>query len=82
MTVDHRKGNAADMFDTEEGEFPRENGEHQNNGVGIEMGPDRIADKHPDEVDDIPGKSRCISPFYGITSLLFFVLRVPRFIAC
>lgn len=54
----HKKGEAADLSETEEGEFPRENGDHQSNGTGVGMGSDRAADRHPDVLDDLPSKSR------------------------
>ncbi|KAK6158811.1 hypothetical protein DH2020_006125 [Rehmannia glutinosa] len=57
-TVNHRKGEATDMSEREEGEFPRENGDHQSNGIGLEMESDQSADRHPDLVDDHPSKSR------------------------
>lgn len=46
------------MSEREEGEFPRENGDHQSNGTGVGMGSDRAADRHPDVLDDLPSKSR------------------------
>ncbi|KAL2548298.1 peptidyl-prolyl cis-trans isomerase CYP95 [Forsythia ovata] len=57
-TVHHRKGEVADMFEREEGEFPRENGEHRINGIEGETRSDKSADRHPDVVDDHPSKSR------------------------
>ncbi|KAK6158809.1 hypothetical protein DH2020_006123 [Rehmannia glutinosa] len=36
----------------------RENGDHQSNGIGLEMESDQSADRHPDLVDDHPSKSR------------------------
>lgn len=58
--INHKKGEAADMSDKEEGEFPRENGDHQSNGTGVGIGSDRAADRHPDVLDDLPSKSRSI----------------------
>lgn len=62
------------MSEREEGEFPRENGDHQGNGVQLEMESDQSADRHP-LVDDHPSKSRsqsfvsnfllCLSPGSG-----------------
>ncbi|KAL6547602.1 hypothetical protein OROHE_009307 [Orobanche hederae] len=56
--VGHKKGEAVDMSEKEEGEFARGNAEHQNNNVGMGMDFDRSADRHPDIVDDLPTKSR------------------------
>ncbi|KAL3633440.1 hypothetical protein CASFOL_022202 [Castilleja foliolosa] len=54
----HKKGEVADMSEREEGEFARENGDHQNNNIGVRMDFDRSADKRPDVVDDTASKSR------------------------
>ncbi|KAL6536271.1 hypothetical protein OROGR_012843 [Orobanche gracilis] len=58
--VGHKRGNAVDMSE-EEGEFARENAEHQNHDVGMGMDPNRSADRHPDVVDDLPTKYRSAS---------------------
>lgn len=49
------------MSEKEEGEFPRENGDHQSNGTGVGIESDRSADRHPDVLDDLPSKSRSLS---------------------
>ncbi|KAK6158803.1 hypothetical protein DH2020_006117 [Rehmannia glutinosa] len=70
-TVNHRKGEATDMSEREEGEFPRENGDHQSNGIGLEMESDQSADRHPDLVDDHPSKSRFV--LLSFKFLFFYV---------
>ncbi|XP_052209505.1 peptidyl-prolyl cis-trans isomerase CYP95-like isoform X2 [Diospyros lotus] len=58
-----QKGEATDILEREEGEYPKENGEWQSNGVEAETKSNRSPDS-PDIVDDHPGKSRSrsISP--------------------
>ncbi|KAK6782530.1 hypothetical protein RDI58_020326 [Solanum bulbocastanum] len=59
----HRK-EATDIFEGEEVEFPKENGERQSNNTKMEIRSDKPVDRQPDVVDDHPGKSRSrsISP--------------------
>ncbi|KAL0312088.1 UNVERIFIED_CONTAM: Peptidyl-prolyl cis-trans isomerase CYP95 [Sesamum radiatum] len=51
-------GEAVDVSEREEGEFPTENGDHQSNGVGLGIGSDHRADRQPDLVEDRRSKSR------------------------
>ncbi|KAL0297328.1 UNVERIFIED_CONTAM: Peptidyl-prolyl cis-trans isomerase CYP95 [Sesamum radiatum] len=54
----HKKGDAANVSEREEGEFPRENGNHRkSNGIEVGTESDRSADRDPDVVD-VPSKSR------------------------
>lgn len=63
----HKKGDAADVSEREEGEFPRENGNHRrSNGIEAGTESDRSADRHPDVVDDAPSKSRSVFPFIHV----------------
>ncbi|CAL5429094.1 unnamed protein product [Camellia sinensis] len=56
-SIPHKKGEATDMHEREEGEYPKENGGQRSNGIEVENKSDRSADR-PDVVDDHPGKSR------------------------
>ncbi|WMV42646.1 hypothetical protein MTR67_036031 [Solanum verrucosum] len=60
----HHKKEATDIFEGEEVEFPKENGERQSNNTKMEIRSDKPVDRQPDVVDDHPGKSRSrsISP--------------------
>ncbi|KAL6524175.1 hypothetical protein OROMI_031270 [Orobanche minor] len=57
-TVNHKKGAAADTSESEEGEFPKENGNHKSNGIGPLMESYQNPDREPDPVDNRPSKSR------------------------
>ncbi|CAK9176301.1 unnamed protein product [Ilex paraguariensis] len=57
-STQHKKGEVRDILDREEGEFPKENGEHLSNGINLQNGSDKSTDRQPDVVDDHPGKSR------------------------
>uniref|UniRef100_A0A3Q7HNV6 PPIase cyclophilin-type domain-containing protein n=1 Tax=Solanum lycopersicum TaxID=4081 RepID=A0A3Q7HNV6_SOLLC len=54
----HHKKEATDIFEGEEVEFPKENGERQSNNTKMEIRSDKPVDRQPDVVDDHPGKSR------------------------
>ena len=41
-----------------EEEFPKQNGQHCNNGVRADFRSDRLEERQPDVVDDYPSKSR------------------------
>ncbi|THG15718.1 hypothetical protein TEA_019765 [Camellia sinensis var. sinensis] len=56
-SIPHKKGEATDMHEREEGEYPKENGGQRSNGIEVENKSDRSADR-PDVMDDHPGKSR------------------------
>ncbi|KAA8525377.1 hypothetical protein F0562_007205 [Nyssa sinensis] len=62
-SIHHKNGEATDMLEREEGEYPKENGGRQSNGMEEETKSVKSADR-PDVVDDHPGKSRSrsISP--------------------
>ncbi|KAK3023892.1 hypothetical protein RJ639_044514 [Escallonia herrerae] len=53
-----KKGEVSDMLEREEGEYPKENGEPQSNGIEVDNRSEKSADRQPDIVDDHPGKSR------------------------
>ncbi|KAK2993767.1 hypothetical protein RJ640_025074 [Escallonia rubra] len=53
-----KKGEVSDMLEREEGEYPKENGEPQSNGIEVDNRSEKSADRQPDVVDDHPGKSR------------------------
>lgn len=59
----HHKKEAADIFEGEEVEFPKENGARQSNNIKVENRSDKTVDRQPDVVDDHPGKSRFILHF-------------------
>ncbi|KAL2489963.1 peptidyl-prolyl cis-trans isomerase CYP95-like [Forsythia ovata] len=54
----HKIREVAVISEREEGEFPRENGERQINGVKVEMGPDKSSNRLTHVVEEIPRKSR------------------------
>ncbi|CAK9162439.1 unnamed protein product [Ilex paraguariensis] len=54
----YKNREASVMLEREEGEFSKENGEHQSNRIEVGTGSDKSADRQPDVVDDHPGKSR------------------------
>lgn len=66
-------GKATEMHEREEGEYPKENGERQSNGIELENGSDRTAERQPDVVDDHPGKSRFT--FHSFSPLSFFMIK-------
>lgn len=60
------------MFAKEEGEFPKENGEPQSNGIGGGNRSEKGSDRQPDVMDDHPGKSRFTFIFLlNLNSLCF-----------
>ncbi|CAL5440313.1 unnamed protein product [Camellia sinensis] len=66
-SIPRKKGEATDIFETQEGEYPKENGQRHSNGIEVETKSDRSADR-PDVVDDMVfyqkfmSRSRSISP--------------------
>lgn len=58
--VSHKKGEGAEISEREESEFPRENGDHQSNGIGVGMGSEQSASRHHYGVNDRPSKSRLV----------------------
>lgn len=67
----HKKVDAHDMFESEEGEYPKENGERQSNGVELENRSEKSAERQPDVVDDHPGKSRSTFHSYHTSVILY-----------
>lgn len=72
-SVREKKRESIDMFEREEGEFPKENGEPQSNGIGVDNRSQRSADKQPDIVDDHPDKSRFTYDFF-YASIIVYVM--------
>ena len=69
--VRENRGGSTDMFEGEEGEFPKENGEPQSNGIGVETRSQKNADKQPDLVDDHPDKSRFTFHFFHTCVVIY-----------
>ncbi|GMQ03183.1 hypothetical protein CsSME_00049077 [Camellia sinensis var. sinensis] len=69
-SIPRKKGEATDIFETEEGEYPKENGQRHSNGIEVETKSDRSADR-PDVVDDHRGKSRFTSHSYYISVIVY-----------
>ncbi|KAL6965956.1 peptidylprolyl isomerase, partial [Sarracenia purpurea var. burkii] len=69
-SITRNKGEATDISEREEGEYPKENGEPHSNGIEMETKSDRSADR-PDIVDDHPGKSRFTSHSYQTSVIVY-----------
>ncbi|GMP94624.1 hypothetical protein CsSME_00044022 [Camellia sinensis var. sinensis] len=76
-SIPHKKGEATDMHEREEGEYPKENGGQRSNGIEVENKSDRSADR-PDVMDDHPGKSRFTSHSYH-TSVTVILMDCSRY---
>ena len=74
-SIPHKLGEETVILEREEGEFPKENGERQSNGIEVENESIRSADR-PDVVD-YPGKSR-FNPILITRQLLFILLDCSR----
>lgn len=69
-SVHARKKESVDMFEKEEGEFPKENGEPKSNGIGGERRDPKNSDAQPDVVDDHLIKSRFAFNFSHLSLVL------------